>query len=99
MGKKRSYLVPTFVLIFRHPEVYVLILPRIRLISNIITSITGNRLDSYISIYFALWRIRILGFLVWAHHIFTSRIDTDTRAYFTSATLIIAIPTRIKAFT
>jgi len=84
---------------FRHPEVYVLILPRIRLISNIITSITGNRLDSYISIYFALWGIRILGFLVWAHHIFTSRIDTDTRAYFTSATLIIAIPTRIKAFT
>jgi len=84
---------------FRHPEVYVLILPRIRLVSNIITSITRYRLEAYRSIFYALWRIRILGFIVWAHHIFTSRLDTDTRAYFTSATLIIAVPTRVKAFT
>lgn len=84
---------------FRHPEVYVLILPGMRLVSNIITSITGHRLESYRSIFYALWRIRILGFIVWAHHMFTSGLDTDTRAYFTSATLIIAVPTRIKAFT
>lgn len=84
---------------FRHPEVYVLILPRIRLVSNIITHITRYRLEAYRSMFYALWRIGILRFIVWAHHMFTSRLDTDTRAYFTSATLIIAIPTGIKAFT
>ena len=84
---------------FRHPEVYVLILPRMRIVSNIITHISGYRLEAYRSIFYALWRIRILRFIVWAHHMFTSGLDTDTRAYFTSATLIIAIPTRIKAFT
>jgi len=84
---------------FRHPEVYVLILPRIRIVSNIITHISRYRLEAYRSMFYALWGIRILRFIVWAHHMFTSRLDTDTRAYFTSATLIIAIPTRIKAFT
>lgn len=84
---------------FRHPEVYVLILPGIRIVSNMVSHITRHRLEAYRSIFYALWGIRILGFIVWAHHMFTSRLDTDTRAYFTSATLVIAIPTRVKAFT
>lgn len=84
---------------FRHPEVYVLILPRIRIISNIMTYSSGYRIEAYGSIFYALWGIGIIRFIVWAHHIFTAGIDSDTRAYFTSATLVIAVPTGIKAFT
>jgi len=99
IGRRDPVLFQHLFWFFRHPEVYVLILPRIRIISNIITSVTRLRLERYASIFYALWRIRILRFIVWAHHIFTSRLDVDTRAYFTSATLIIALPTGIKAFT